>query len=184
MYHIKNGKWNMKKLKKGYVQVYTGKGKGKTTAAIGLAVRAAGADLKVFILQFIKTGEYSEIKSLRRFSENITIEQFGRGRFEGEPECGDIVLAQDGLERVKDVVRSGEYDVVILEEANVAVMKGLLPEESLLEIIALRPPAVELVITGRGATEKVIEKADLVTEMSPVKHYFEKGIKARVGIEK
>ena len=174
----------MAKLEKGYVQVYTGKGKGKTTAAIGLAVRAVGADLKVFILQFIKMGEYSEIKSLRRFSENITIEQFGRGRFDGEPERGDIVPAQAGLERVKEVISSGEYDVVILEEANVAVKKGLFPEQNLLDIIDLRPPAVELVITGRGATEKVIDKADLVTEMTPVKHYFKEGVKARVGIEK
>ena len=174
----------MAKLEKGYVQVYTGKGKGKTTAAIGLAVRAVGADLKVFILQFIKMGEYSEIKSLRRFSENITIEQFGHRRFDGEPEREDIIPARAGLERVKEVIGSGDYDVVILEEANVAVKKGLFPEQDLLDIIDLRPPAVELLITGRGATEKVIDKADLVTEMTPVKHYFKEGVKARVGIEK
>jgi len=174
----------MAKLKKGYVQVYTGKGKGKTTAAIGLAIRAVGAGLKVFILQFIKMGEYSEIKSLRRFSENITIEQFGRGRFEGEPEHADIVPAQAGLERVKEVILSEDYDVVILEEANVAVAKGLFLEQNLLDIIELRPPAVELLITGRGATHKVIEKADLVTEMTPIKHYFKNGVAARIGIEK
>lgn len=174
----------MAKLKKGYVQVYTGKGKGKTTAAIGLAVRALGAGLKVFILQFIKMGEYSELKSLRRFSDNITIEQFGRGRFEGEPDPADIVPAQAGVERVEEVIQSGGYDVIILEEANVAVAKGLFPEQKLLDIIELRPPAVELVITGRGATVRVIEKADLVTEMTLIKHYFKDGVKARIGIEK
>jgi len=174
----------MAKLEKAYVQVYTGEGKGKTTAAIGLAMRAIGAGLKVFILQFIKMGEYSEIKSLRKFPEDITIEQFGCGCFTGKPAHEDILPAQAGLERVKEIISSGKYDVVILEEANVAVKKNLFSEQDLLDIIDLRPPTVELVITGRGATTKVIDKANLVTEMIPIKHYFKEGIKARIGIEK
>jgi len=175
----------MKAYNQGYVQVYTGDGKGKTTAAIGLAVRAAGAELKVFIAHFLKMGDYSEIKSLKKFSENITVEQFGRGRFrQGKPLPEDVESAKRGLEKVKSVMNSGEYDVVILEEANIAVWKGLFPEQDLLDIIDAKPMGVELVITGRGATSKVIEIADLVTEMKRIKHYYYKGVRGRVGIEK
>ena len=169
----------------GYVQVYTGDGKGKTTAALGLAIRAAGAGLKVFIAQFFKIGEYSEIKSLKKHSEFIKLEQFGRGRFrQGKPFPEDIESARVGLERVRAVMNSDKYNVVILDEANVAVWKGLFPEKELLEIIEMRPIKIELVITGRGATSKVIEKADLVTEMKVIKHYFYSGVRGRVGIEK
>ncbi|MBC8391597.1 MAG: cob(I)yrinic acid a,c-diamide adenosyltransferase [Deltaproteobacteria bacterium] len=175
----------MKAYNQGYVQVYTGDGKGKTTAAIGLAVRAAGAELKVFIAQFLKMGDYSEIKSLKKFSENITVEQFGRGRFrQGKPLPEDVESAKRGLEKVTSVMNSGEYDVVILEEANIAVWKGLFPEQDLLDIIDAKPMDVELVLTGRGATSKVIERADLVTEMKRIKHYYYKGVRGRVGIEK
>ena len=175
----------MKAYKQGYVQVYKGDGKGKTTAAIGLAVRAAGAELKVFIVQFLKMGDYSEIKSLKKFSENITVEQFGRGRFrQGKPLPEDVESAKKGLEKVKSVMNSGEYDIVILEEANIAVWKGLFSEQDLLDIIDAKPMDVELVVTGRGATPKVIERADLVTEMKRIKHYYHKGVRGRVGIEK
>ena len=170
---------------RGYIQVYTGNGKGKTTAAIGLAIRAAGAGLKVFIAQFIKMGEYSEIKALRRFSDLITVEQFGLGRFtDGKPLPEDIEAAQKGLKRVKSIMASEEYKVIILEEANVAVKYGLITEQDLLKLIESKPHEKELVITGRGASPRVIENADLVTEMKPVKHYFQKGVAARVGIEK
>ena len=170
---------------KGYIQVYTGNGKGKTTAAIGLAIRAAGAGLKVFIAQFVKLGEYSEIKALRRFSDHIIIEQYGLGRFlRGKPTERDVTVARIGFERAKDIMTSGEFDMVILEEANVASNYGLIKEEELLKLMETKPPEVELVITGRGALPAVIEKADLVTEMKLVKHYYEKGIIARVGIEK
>lgn len=169
---------------RGYVQVYTGDGKGKTTAAIGLSIRAAGAGLRVFIAQFGKLGEYSEVKALKRFSDRITLEQFGLGRFiMGKPLPEDIQAAKKGLERVKTVMSSGEYDMVILEEANVAVKCELFSEQDLIEIIDAKPSSVELVITGRSATAGVIDKADLVTEMRAVKHYFEQGIKARRGIE-
>jgi len=170
---------------KGYIQVYTGNGKGKTTAALGLAIRAAGAGLKVFIAQFIKMGEYSEINALKRFSDLITIEQYGRGRFiKGKPSSEDIEAAGKGLERIEKIIDLREYHVIILEEANVAVQCGLFSVKDLLKIIDKKPDDVEIVITGRDARPEIIERADLVTEMKEIKHYYHKGVKARVGIEK
>ena len=170
---------------KGYIQVYTGNGKGKTTAALGLAIRAAGAGLKVFIAQFIKMGEYSEIKALKRFKDLILLEQFGSGRFiKGKPSASDIEAARKGVEKIKAAFTSGQHNVVIMEEANVAAGLGVLSVEDILEIMVEKPKDVELVITGRGADSRIIEKADLVTEMKEVKHYFQKGVKARIGIEK
>jgi cob(I)alamin adenosyltransferase len=170
---------------KGYIQVYTGNGKGKTTAALGLAIRAAGAGLKVFIAQFIKMGEYSEIKALKRFKDLILLEQFGSGRFiKGKPSASDIEAARKGVEKIKAAFTSGQHNVVIMEEANVAAGLGLLSVEDILKIMDEKPKDVELVITGRGADSRIIEKADLVTEMKEIKHYFQKGVKARIGIEK
>jgi len=170
---------------KGYIQVYTGNGKGKTTAALGLAIRAAGAGLKVFIAQFIKMGDYSEIKALKRFNDLITLEQFGTGRFiKDKPSASDIEAARKGLNKIKAVFASNHHDVVIMEEANVAAKLGLLSVEDILEIMVEKPKDVELVITGRGADSRIIERADLVTEMKEIKHYFQKGVKARIGIEK
>jgi cob(I)alamin adenosyltransferase len=170
---------------KGYIQVYTGNGKGKTTAALGLAIRAAGAGLKVFIAQFIKMGEYSEIKALKRFDDLITVEQYGTGRFiRGKPSVQAIEAAHKGLERIKAVFASDQHDVVIMEEANVASKLELISVGDIMDIIAEKPKDVELVITGRGADSRIIEKADLVTEMKEIKHYFQKGVKARIGIEK
>lgn len=170
---------------KGKIHVYTGDGKGKTTAALGLSIRAAGAGLRVFIAQFIKADEYSEIKALKRFSDLITVEQFGLGGFiGGNPSSGDIEAAQKGIERVKDIISSGKYDVVVLDEANIAVKYTLFSEQDLLDIMDAKPKDLELVITGRGASPRIIEKADLVTEMKAVKHYFQKGVEARSGIEK
>ncbi|MFZ3049102.1 MAG: cob(I)yrinic acid a,c-diamide adenosyltransferase [Desulfatirhabdiaceae bacterium] len=170
---------------KGYVQVYTGDGKGKTTASIGLAIRAAGAGLNVFIAQFLKQGDYSEIRALSRFSDRITIEQFGLGGFiVGEPSPEDIQAAMNGLNRAKEVMASGKVDIIILEEANRAASRGLLPVQALLDMIHQKPDSVELVITGREADPAVIEAADLVTEMNCIKHYYQKGVPARTGIEK
>jgi cob(I)alamin adenosyltransferase len=170
---------------RGYVQVYTGDGKGKTTAAIGLAIRAAGAGFKVFIAQFIKLGDYSEIKALKRLSDLITVEQFGLGRFaNGKPSPEDIAAAQKGLRRIRSIMASDEYKVVILEEANVAAKYGLIRVQDLLGLIVNKPYDKELVITGRHASPRIIDNADLVTEMKPIKHYFEKGVPARIGIEK
>ena len=170
---------------KGYIQVYTGNGKGKTTAALGLAIRAAGAGLKVFIAQFIKMGEYSEIKALKRFDDLITVEQYGTGRFiKGKPSAPAIEAAHKGLERIKAVFASDKHNVVIMEEANVASKLELISVEDILQIMVEKPKDVELVITGRGADSRIIDKADLVTEMKEIKHYFQKGVKARIGIEK
>ncbi len=169
---------------KGYIQVYTGDGKGKTTAALGLAIRAAGAGLKVFIAQFIKMGEYSEIKALKRFADLITIEQFGLGRFiKDKPSPAYIEAAQKGLAKVKSIMSSGEYIVIILEEVNVAVKRNLISVQDLLDTIDAKPKDVELVLTGRDADPKIIEKANLVTEMKEVKHYYKQGVPARLGIE-
>lgn len=170
---------------KGYVQVYTGNGKGKTTAAIGLSVRAAGAGLNVFIAQFIKMGEYSEIKSLKKFSDRITIKQFGRGKFiKGAPSEEDMEAAQKGLHAVRVALLSGKYDIIILEEGNVAASIGLLSTDDIIHLIDRKPEHVEIVITGRNASQEIIDKADLVTEMKDIKHYFNKGVAARTGIEK
>jgi cob(I)alamin adenosyltransferase len=175
----------MTSVMRGYVQVYTGNGKGKTTAAIGLSVRAAGAGLKVFIAQFIKQGDYSEIKTLKKLSDMITVEQYGMGRFvDGKPTAEDIDIAGEGLIRAKQVMLSGKYDVIILEEANVAVKYGLIPVQELIDVIAAKPESVEIVITGRNASPLILDIADLVTEMKPVKHYYNKGVGARLGIEK
>ncbi|MBA3037602.1 MAG: cob(I)yrinic acid a,c-diamide adenosyltransferase [Desulfobacterium sp.] len=170
---------------KGYVQVYTGDGKGKTTAALGLSIRAAGSGLRVYIAQFIKMGEYSEIKALAKFSDLITVEQFGLGRFiKGKPSEEDIEAARNGISKVKSLMGLAKYDIIVLEEANVAAACGVISVEDILELISLKPDNIELVITGRGADPKVIEKADLVTEMKEIKHYYQKGVQARVGIEK
>lgn len=170
---------------KGYVQVYTGDGKGKTTAALGLSIRAAGAGLKTFIAQFIKMGDYSEVKSLKRFSDLITVEQFGHGRFRQDPPPPeDIEAARKGLKRVKAIMDADVYDMVILEEATVAVNRKLFDVEDILKIIDAKPDHLELVITGRNANPRIIARADLVTEMKKIKHYFQQGIGARRGIEK
>ena len=169
---------------KGYVQVYTGDGKGKTTASLGLALRAAGAGLKVYIVQFLKKGDYSEIKALEKF-DNITAEQFGLVHFiKGKPSDEDMEVAKKGYLRLREVLEQNEHDVVIAEEANIAFICGLITEAELLSLIDIRPDNVELVFTGRGAPYALMAKADLITEMKEIKHYFQKGVQARIGIEK
>lgn len=169
---------------KGYVHVYTGNGKGKTTAALGLALRASGAGLRVFIGQFAKGYAYSEIKAVNKNLPNVTIKQYGRNHFiTSKPDEEDIKLSNEGLQEVRSVIKSGKYDLVILDEANIATHFKLFPVDSILEIIKEKPDNVELIITGRNADPKVIEAADLVTEMKEIKHYYKKGVKARPGIE-
>ncbi|MBI4687299.1 MAG: cob(I)yrinic acid a,c-diamide adenosyltransferase [Nitrospirae bacterium] len=171
-------------MKKGYIQVYTGNSKGKTTAALGLALRAAGAGLKVFIAQFIKKRRCSEHKALERFNDLITIKQYGTGFIRGqEPAIDEIKAAQKGLKDVKKALTSSEYSVIILDEINIAVHKKLLDVKELLTLMDEKPAYIELVLTGRYAHEDVIAKADLVTEMKEIKHYFKRGVKARRGIE-
>ena len=168
----------------GYVQVYTGDGKGKTTAAIGLALRAAGAGLKVFIAQFVKSEKYSEIDAFERFSDLITCRLYGSGCWlEGQPEAEDVQLAAKGLEDVRRIITAGEHDVVILDEANIATHFELLHAQDLIELIDAKPAGVELIFTGRKADPKLIERADLVSDFQEIKHYYQDGVTARKGIE-
>ncbi len=169
---------------KGYVQIYTGNGKGKTTASLGLALRGAGAGLRVFVGQFLKQGNYSEINALARF-KNVTVEQYGMGKFvKGVPSNEEKAAARDGYARLCDILATGTYDLVIVDEGNVAVTCNLISEAELLDLIDQKPDTVELVITGRGALPSVVDRADLVTEMLDIKHYFRQGVTARKGIEK
>ena len=169
---------------KGYVQVYTGNGKGKTTAALGLALRAAGAGLKVFIAQFCKGLDYSELEALKLLRDSIEIKQYGKPSFiHGKPCEEDKKLAKEGLTASKEAIESKKYDVIILDEANIAVHYNLISIDDLLEIIDKKPDNIELIITGRNAKKELIKKSDLVTRMSEIKHYYRKGIKARRGIE-
>ena len=169
---------------RGYVQVYTGNGKGKTTAAVGLAVRALGAGLNVYFGQFIKAGRYSEIKKKKKLKGHLCCRQYGRGCFlMRQPEAEDILLARKGLDEAIEAMGSGKYQLVIMDEINVACSLGLLDAADLIRLIEKRPEYVELVLTGRGALPEVIEKADLVTEMREIKHYYQKGVRARKGIE-
>ena len=169
---------------RGYVQVYTGNGKGKTTAALGLALRAAGADMRIFIAQFVKGLKTSEMNSIKRLAPQVTLKQYGRGDFiHTEPSAEDILAAQEGLKEVREIIRSGRYDIVILDEANIATHFNLFSVDDLLSVISEKPPQVELVITGRYADERVIERADLVTEMREIKHYYKRGVLSRKGIE-
>ena len=169
---------------KGYVHVYTGNGKGKTTAAIGLAIRAAGAGMRVYIAQFVKGMHYSELDALDRYSDRITLKQYGRECFiEKEPEKEDFEAARQGLEEMKGILASGDYQMVILDEANIATRYNLFSPDELIELVRSKPESVELVITGRNADPKVIALADLVTEMKEIKHYYNRGVQARPGIE-
>jgi cob(I)alamin adenosyltransferase len=168
----------------GYIHVYTGDGKGKTTAALGLAIRAAGAGLRVFFAQFVKGMRYSELDALERLGDQIVVRQYGRDCFiEREPAPEDVAAARRGYEEVAEVLRCGQYDLVVLDEINIATHFGLISADELLRLIESRPAHVELVLTGRRADPRVLEKADLVTEFREVRHYYQKGVAARRGIE-
>ncbi|MCD6486835.1 MAG: cob(I)yrinic acid a,c-diamide adenosyltransferase, partial [Syntrophobacterales bacterium] len=147
--------------------------------------RAAGAGLKVYIAQFVKGMKYSELDTMKKLSDSITIKQYGRDCFIfKEPEKEDIQAAREGLREVRDIMSSGRYQMIILDEANIATYYNLFSADELLDFIKVKPEGVELVITGRKADPRIIEKADLVTEMKEIKHYYQKGVMARNGIEK
>jgi len=171
----------------GRVQVYTGDAKGKTTACVGLAVRAAGHGLRTYMGQFMKARPTGELTAIRKhLGDYIEIEQYGRGGFvcaPGPPEDMDYDLAVKGLARAGEKLRSGEYHIVILDEINVAVSFGLVTVYDLEKLIIERPERVELVLSGRNAHPRIIELADLVTEMRMIKHYFNQGLASRIGIE-
>ena len=171
------------KLKKGLIQIYTGNGKGKTTAALGLALRAKGAGLRACIYQFIKGKNYSELKALKKLS-GISVIQCGRGCFiKRRPAQKDIELARRGLDRAGKIINSKKYDLVILDEVNVALSLGLIARTDLIRIIKEKPAGVELILTGRYCPKSLFKHAGLVTEMREVKHPYQRGIKARCGIE-
>ena len=172
---------------KGYIQVYTGNGKGKTTAAVGLALRAAGYKHKVYIGQFLKGQKYGELLSAKKLSPYITIEQFGRKGFihvTKDPDEEDIKRAKRGLKKCLEAMLSRKYRIIILDEINVAVDLNLITEEKVHEFLDKRPEDVEIILTGRYAPPSFLKRADLVTEMKEKKHYYKKGVKAREGIEK
>jgi len=172
-------------LEKGLVQVYTGDGKGKTSAAFGLALRAVGRGLKVYIVQFIKGGfDYGELYIVEKIP-NLKLATFGRGKFitEAPPSEEDLKLAKEAFELAKRVVKSGEYDVVVLDEVNVALNLKMISIDEVVDLIKNKPKHVELILTGRYAPIQIIDAADLVTEMREVKHPYTQGVPPRKGIE-
>ena len=176
----------MNKLDKGFIQIYTGNGKGKTTAAIGQAVRAAGFGLKSYIVQFMKEFPYNEQNSLKLLSEWITIEQFAGDDFvykKEPPGKKEIDKARRGLASAKAKMLNGKYDLIILDEVCVSIYFGLFSDEEILTFMKQKPENVELILTGRYCPDNLMDKADLVTEMKEIKHYYQDGINARKGIE-
>jgi cob(I)alamin adenosyltransferase len=171
-------------LKKGFIHVYTGNGKGKTTAAIGLGIRAAGEGLQVAMIQFMKGRRYSELDALHHI-KNFTVVQFGRDEFvcKEKPEQVDIDLAQKGFAYAKEIIQKGGYDLVILDEINVALDFNLISLKDVIELLEHKPETVELVLTGRYASPDIIKHADLVSEILEIKHPYQKGVQSRKGID-
>ena len=170
---------------RGVVHVYTGDGKGKTTAAIGLAVRAAGAGQQVFFAQFLKGRPTSELAILSRLSDHITVQRFGGSRFvRNGGNAFDAAEAQRGMRAARRAIQAGRYRLIILDEINLAMAIGLLDVDDVLALVDGARPGTTLVLTGRYAPEPIIDAADLVTEMQEIKHYYHTGTEACVGIEK
>lgn len=173
------------RLNKGYVQIYTGDGKGKSTAAFGLALRAAGHGLRSYIGQFMKGQHYGEHNAFKSLPL-VTVELFGKNTFihvKTKTE-EDATMAKEGLEKARRAMLSGDYDIVILDEVNVAIHFGLLSVDQVLDFIDGKPDRVELILTGRRAPAELIARADLVTEMKEIKHYYQSGVSSRNGIER
>ncbi|MEO0129779.1 MAG: cob(I)yrinic acid a,c-diamide adenosyltransferase [candidate division WOR-3 bacterium] len=167
------------------IQIYTGNGKGKTTAALGIAMRAVGHGKKVIMIQFMKGKiNYGELKSAKLL-KNFKIEQYGRPDFvdKDNPAKIDIELAKKGFERAKELIKSKKYDIIILDELNVAVDYGLISVKEVVELLKKTPKKIEIIITGRYMPEELQGYADLISEIIEVKHYFQQGVKARKGIE-
>jgi len=165
------------------IQVYTGCGKGKTTAAIGLAVRASGYGKKIFIAQFMKGKYYGEISALKKIKDITLVQCGGRCFIKSRPKPKDIDIAQAAIKKVARSVREGKYDIIVMDEINVALHIGLVRINQVLEIMGLTPAKTELVLTGRYCPKEIINKADLVSEIKEIKHYYRQGVKARKGIE-
>ena len=173
-------------MERGLIQVYTGEGKGKTTAALGLALRAVGHKLKVLVIQFMKGKiDYGEIESARKLSPYLKIKRIGQATFvsKSHPNPLDLQRAREGLSLARKAIEDKGFDIVILDEINVAIDYNLIPLSDVLQLIDSKPETVELILTGRNAKPEIFERADLVTEMVERKHYYHKGVKAREGIE-
>lgn len=169
---------------KGYIQIYTGNGKGKTTCALGLSLRAVCAGKKVFFGQFVKGMKYSELDAIK-YLPGFKMKQYGRDCFIfNKPSQEDIDIAKEGLREIENILKSEEYDIVVLDELNIAIYYNLVSLEEVIDILKNKNEKIEVIITGRYAREELINLADLVTEMKEVKHYYKKGVEARVGIEK
>jgi len=194
----------MKQL--GLVQVYTGEGKGKTTSSLGLSIRAIGQGYKIYMIQFLKSGDTGELFSIKKYIPNMTITQFGKEaiadkqlkvfEFDGQgdlngaggeynflPDEAEKEPARRALEHAFNIINSGQYNIVILDEINCAMHKGIIQVEDVLKLIEQKPEHVELILTGRDAPHQILERADLVSEIMMRKHPWEKGIDARRGIE-
>jgi cob(I)alamin adenosyltransferase len=176
----------MNDLGRGYIHIYTGDGKGKTTAALGLALRAAGSGLKTCFVQFMKGQHYSELESVKMLQGLVTIEQYGHPTFcriTDPPDPEDVERAVRALGRLHEIMNAHGCDVLVADEIVTAMKFGFLSEDDVLGLMQNKPEGMELILTGRGATERLVEAADLVTEMHEVRHYYRKGIEARQGIE-
>jgi cob(I)alamin adenosyltransferase len=170
----------------GKIQIFTGEGKGKTTAALGLAWRAVGRGLKVLMIQFLKAPDTSgEHFSAKALAPMLVIKPMGRKGFIHRRGCEpqDVELAKAALAEARSAMLSGEYDIIILDEVNYAVHFGLISVEEVLKLMDSRPENLELVLTGRYARPEIISRADLVLEIKKIKHPFDKGVGAREGIE-
>ena len=171
--------------RRGLVMVITGNGKGKTTSAFGQALRAIGHGYKVCIIQFMKGRKYGEIIAAEKYLPNVTIIQSGLDSFvmKDNPAPIDIDLARQGFKKAREIVESREYDLVILDEINVAVDFNLISERQVIDLIEQKPPDVSLLLTGRYASDKIEEAADMVSDITEVKHHYNVGIKGQAGIE-
>jgi len=172
---------------RGYIVVLTGNGKGKTTSALGMAVRAVGQGLKVAMLQFLKgSWKYGELETVKRLAPDLTIRPLGEGFVHVNPEDPDpkdVECARRAWEVCKEALFSGDYGMLIFDEINIAISYGLLPVDEVVAALEQRPPELHVVLTGRDAHPKILEIADLVTEMTEIKHPFASGLTARKGIE-
>ncbi len=172
-------------MEKGYIHIYTGDGKGKTTAALGLALRAAGYGYKTFVGQFMKGSHYGELAFLKNIKE-IDVEQFGGDKCITIDQVDEKQknFARNGLNRIKEVLKSDAYQIVVLDEICVTIWFGLIAEQEVIEVLNSKSPNVEIILTGRNASNNLLEHADLITEMQEVLHYYTSGVEARQGIEK
>jgi cob(I)alamin adenosyltransferase len=174
------------RLTRGLIQVYTGDGKGKTTCALGLALRAVGQGFQVFMVQFMKGRETGEVRAAAaRLAPDLTLRPFGRPGLVKlrTPAAEDLALVQEAWGLARQIILAGEHDLVILDEINLALTFNLLDREEVYQVLRDRPAWVEVVLTGRQAPPELVEMADLVTEMRPLKHYYQAGVPARRGIE-